>query len=97
MGLNPEIISYIYIYIYILYILALEMAGDKDGIEVEVDDGCIKQTVRSSYYILQYFTVSNSSEAKKGGVKIAVCKFCDKPSVVALLSEQQRAFCEVLY
>ena len=27
---------------------------------------------------LQYFTVSNSSEAKKGGAKNAVCKFCDK-------------------
>ena len=44
----------------------------------EVDDGCIQQTDRSSYYIWQYFTVSNSSEAKKGGAKIAVCKFCDK-------------------
>ena len=54
------------------------MAGNEDDVEVEVDDGCIKQTDRSSYYIWQYFTVSNSSEAKKGGAKIAVCKFCDK-------------------
>jgi hypothetical protein len=47
-------------------------------VKVEVDDGCIQQTDRSSYYIWQYFTVSNSSEAKKGGAKIAICKFCDK-------------------
>ena len=26
----------------------------------------------------QYFTISNSSEAKKGGAKIAASKFCDK-------------------
>ena len=54
------------------------MVGSEDNVEVEVNDGCIKQTDRSSYYIWQYFTVSNSSEAKKGGAKIAACKFCDK-------------------
>ena len=54
------------------------MAGSEDDEEVEVNDGFIKQTDRSSYYIWQYFTVSNSSEAKKGGAKIAACKFCDK-------------------
>ena len=54
------------------------MVGSEDNVEVEVNDGCIKQTDRSSYYIWQYFTVSNSSEAKKGGAKIADCKFCDK-------------------
>ena len=51
--------------------------------EVEVDDVCIKQTDRPSYYIWQYFTVLNSSEATKGGAKIVVCKF----SLVALLPE----------
>ena len=59
--------------------------------EVEVDNDCIQQTDRSSYYIWQYFTVSNSSEAKKGGAKIAVCKFCDnlKTFSLAVLSEQR--------
>ena len=41
-------------------------------------DGCIKQIESRSYYIWQYFTVSNSSEAKKDDVKNAVCNFCDK-------------------
>ena len=56
------------------------MAASEGDVEVEVNDGCIKQTDRSSYYIWQYFTVSNSnsSEAKKGGAKIAACKFCYK-------------------
>ena len=31
----------------------------------------------ASYYIWQYFTVSHSSDPKKGGAKIAVYKFCD--------------------
>ena len=39
------------------------------------EDGCIKQIESPSYYIWKYFTVSNSSEAKKGGAKNAVCKF----------------------
>ena len=62
------------------------MVGSKNNVEVEVNDGChsvsSKQIViilylidRSSYYIWQCFTVSNSSEAKKGGAKIAACKF----------------------
>ena len=38
----------------------------------------MEQIKSPSYYILQYFTVSNSSEAKKGGAENAVCKFCDK-------------------
>ena len=59
------------------------MAENEDDVEVEVDDGCIKQTDGSSYYIWQYFTVLNSSEATKGGAKIVVCKF----SLVALLPE----------
>ena len=42
------------------------------------NDGCIKQTDRPSYYIWQYFNVSNSSEAQKGGANIAACNFCDK-------------------
>ena len=71
MGSNPEII---FLYIYI----TRDMAAREGDVEVEVNDGCIKQTDRSSYYIWQYFTVSNSSEAKKGGAKIADCKFCDK-------------------
>ena len=54
------------------------MAASEGDMEVEVNDGFIKQTDRSSYYIWQYFTVSNSSEAKKGGAKIAACKFCYK-------------------
>ena len=48
-----------------------EMAASEGDVEVEVNDGCIKQTYRSSYYIWQYFTLSNLSEAKKGGAKIA--------------------------
>ena len=51
------------------------MPASKCYVEVEVNDGCIKQTDRSSYYIWQYFTVSNSSEAEKGGANIAACKF----------------------
>ena len=47
-------------------------------VDLEIEDGCIKETESSSYYIWQYFTVSNSSDPKKGGAKIAVCKFCDK-------------------
>ena len=70
MGSNPVITSRIF--------SAREMAGNEDDVEVEVDNGCIQQTDRSSYYIWQCFTVSNSSEAKKGGAKIAVCNFCDK-------------------
>jgi hypothetical protein len=54
------------------------MAGNEDDVEVEVDGGCIQQTDRPSYSIWQYFTVSNASEAKNGGAKIAVCRFCDK-------------------
>ena len=52
---------------------------DWDGWNLEIGgaDGCIKRTESSSYYIWQYFTVSNSSDHEKGGAKIAVCKFCD--------------------
>ena len=52
------------------------------GLDVEnLDDyGFIGQIESPSYYILgliwQYFTVSNSPEAKKGGAKNDVCKFC---------------------
>ena len=38
----------------------------------------MEQIESPSHYIWQYFTVSNSLEAKKGGAKNAVCKFCDK-------------------
>ena len=43
-------------------------------VENVADDVCIEQIESPSYYIWQYFTVSNSSEAKKGGAKNAVCK-----------------------
>jgi hypothetical protein len=49
-----------------------------DDLEIEGDDGCIKQTDSSSHYIWQYFTVSNSSGAKKGVAKDVVCSFCGK-------------------
>ena len=38
----------------------------------------MEQIENPSHYIWKYFTVSNSSEAKKDGAKNAVCKFCDK-------------------
>ena len=47
-------------------------------IEISDDDGCIERKESPSYYIWQHFTISNSSEAKKGGAKNAVCNFCDK-------------------
>ena len=53
-------------------------AGNEVDLEIGDTDGCIKRKESSSYYIWQYFTVSNSSDPKKGGAKIAVCKFCDK-------------------
>ena len=79
---------------YILFFLAREMAASEDDVEVEVNDGCIKPTDWSSYKIWKYFTVSNSSETKTGGVKIAVCKFVIKPSVVVVLRPKFRG---VLY
>ena len=47
------------------------------GNEIWDADGCIKWTESSSYYIWQYFDVSNSSNPKNSGAKIPVCKFCD--------------------
>ena len=41
------------------------MAGNKVDLEIGDADGCIKETESSSYYIWQYFTVSNSSDQKK--------------------------------
>ena len=65
--LNPEII-----FLNIFYsFLALETAASKNYVEVEVNDGCIKPTDRSSFKIWQYYTASNSSEAKNSGVMIA--------------------------
>ena len=73
------------------------MAGSEDDVEVEVNDGCIKQPDRFSYSIWQYFAVSNSSEAEKGGAKIAACKFVTKPLVAAVLPEHRPTFWIVLY
>ena len=53
MGLNPAIVF------LNIYFLAREVVESKDNEEVEVNDGCIKLTDRSSYYIWQYFTVPN--------------------------------------
>ena len=55
-------------------------SGRGGGFDLEIGDadGCIKETESSSYYIWQNFTVSNSSDSKKGGTKNAVLKFCDK-------------------
>ena len=74
MGSNPEIIFF---NIYFFF-TKREMAASEGDVEVKVNDGCIKLTDRSSYYIWQFFTVSNSSEVKKDGAKIAGCKFSDK-------------------
>ena len=60
------------------------------------EDGCIKQIESPSYYIWKYFTVSNSSEAKKGGAKNTVCKFCDK-IFSGCCTQQQPTFWGVLY
>ena len=65
--------------------------------EVELNNGCIEQTDRSTYFIWQHFTVSNSSEAKKVGAKIAACNFVTKPSVVDVLPKQQLTFWGALY
>ena len=54
------------------------MAGNEDYVEVELNNGCIEQTDRSTYFIWQYFTVSNSSEAKKSWCKDCSLQFCDK-------------------
>ena len=65
MGSNPE---FIFLNIYFFKKNKRRVwAASEGNVEVEVNDGCIKQTDRSSYYIWQYFTVSNSSEAKTGG------------------------------
>ena len=53
--------------------------GNSTKLVVENLDGCIEQIENRSYYIWQYFTVSNSSKARNGDAKNAVCKFCDKP------------------
>ena len=51
------------------------MAGN---VENGDDYGCIEETDSPSYYSRQFSTVSHSSGANKGSVKIEVCKFCDK-------------------
>ena len=54
------------------------MAGNEVDPEIGDADGCIKDTESSPYYVWQYFTISNSSDPKKGGANDAVCNFCDK-------------------
>ena len=56
----------------------------------------MEQIESPSYYIWQYFTVSNSLEAKKGGAKNTVCKFCDK-IFSGCCTQQQPTFWGVLY
>ena len=94
MGSNPEII---FLYIYI----TRDMAAREGDVEVEVNDGCIKQTDRASYYIWQYLTVSNSSEANQAVTKVVQrlqpANFATKSSVVAVLPEQRPTFLDVLY
>ena len=57
--------------------ISLEMM---QNLEIGDVDRCInlKETESSSYYIWQYFTVSISSDPKKGGAKFAACNFCEK-------------------
>ena len=89
MGSNPEII---FLYIYI----TRDMAAREGDVEVEVNDGCIKQTDRVSYYIWQYLTVSNSSEANQAVTKVVQrlqpANFATKSLVVAVLPEQRPTF-----
>ena len=59
--------------------ITARMAGNEVDLEIGDADGCIKRTEGMSYYIWQYFTVSNSSDPQNSGAKIAVCKFCDNP------------------
>ena len=66
-------------------------------VDLEIEDGCIKETESSSYYIWQYFTVSNSSDPKKEVQKLQSASFVTKPSVAAVLRGQQPTFWDVLY
>ena len=46
-----------------------------------LDDADVEQPeseVAEAHYVWQYFTVTNNTEAKKGGSKNAQCMFCDK-------------------
>ena len=74
------------------------MAASEGDVEVEVNDGCIKQTDRSSYYIWQYFTVSNSNSSEAKVVqRLQPANFATKYSVVAVIPEQRPTFWDVLY
>ena len=100
MGSNPEII-FLNMYFFLTRESRREMVAREGDVEVEVNDGCIKQTDRASYYIWQYLTVSNSSEANQAVTKVVQrlqpANFATKSSVVAVLPEQRPTFWDVLY
>ena len=48
---------------------------DEDGIEVDLEHTEIE--AEEAHCVWQYFAVTNSTEAKKGGSKNACCMFCD--------------------
>ena len=45
--------------------------------------------VVEAHYVWQYFTVTNNTEAKKGGSKNAQCMFCDKSFSVGAVHQEQ--------
>ena len=75
------------------------MAANEVDLEIGHADGCIKRTESSSYYIWQYFTVSNSSDQKKKKVvqKLQSANFVTTPSVAAVLRGHQPTIWSVLY
>ena len=80
MGSNPEIIFFIYIFFSFLDTRRLGWLEMNATWKLEMKMAVSRRLYQESpsYYIWQYFTVSHSSDAKKGGAKNAVCKFCDK-------------------
>ena len=88
-GLEPRDCFLIYIY----------STRDVDYVEVEVNDGCIKQTDRIGHHTISgnisLFQIHQ--KLKKVVQRLQPANFETKPSVVAVLPEQQPTFWGVLY
>ena len=62
------------------------MMSDED-----IDNANLEQPEKGkvAFFVWQYFSGTNNTDARKGGAKNAVCMFCDKASVDAAPPEQQ--------
>ncbi len=50
----------------------------EDGIDDDADPDQPGSESAEAHYVWKYFTVTNHTEAKKGGAKNAGCMFCEK-------------------